>query len=288
MTIEKKQVRSVLMGGIGNQLFQYSYGCLMAEKYAGNISLDLRGLPTRGQQKDSSILDLEIEYLAKKTAAKTLTYFWKIWILRSLKSSPSPLSDFFLGVSRDPEVSTNKQRDFSVADFFTDKTAIRHFRGALPLRLSYLPSRSLLSEYAAVSMESTVTIHHRLGDAVKLKKTRGLLGSEYFKKSLMRVSEVAPVDKIRVYSDQPDLSRVLLGEWLSDYEISWAPLGFSAAEVLTSLARARHLVLSNSTMSWWAAAGGIHKSVVAPSSWTVFGSKDLNLEGWMLCDPNWS
>lgn len=277
------------MGGIGNQLFQYSFGCMIAEKYGGNVCLDLRGLPSRGQQKDSSILDLKIDYLSTKNGNKALNYFWKIWILRSLRSSPSPLSDCLLQVSRQKPLSTSRNKDFSVADFFIDKSAIEHFQGQLPLSLSYVASQGLQTEYTAVAEENTVTIHHRLGDSVRLKESRGQLGSEYFKYAMFQISEsTGSVGKIHVYSDEPKLSKRLLSDWLGKYELSWAPLGFTAAEVLTSMARAKHLVLSNSTMSWWAGAGGIHETVVAPTAWDVAGSNHLNLENWKLSEPDWT
>lgn len=289
MTAKRRRIRSVLMGGIGNQLFQHSFGCMVAEKYGGDVALDLRGLPSRGQQKDSSILDLKIKYLSTKTGNKALNYFWKFLILRSLRQSPSPLSDYLLGISRDLGASAGRDKDFSVANYFSNPKAIEYFQGELPLSLSDEPSTSLQSEYAAVSEENTVTIHHRLGDSVRLKESRGLLGSNYFKNAILRISEsTGSIGKIRVYSDEPDLSKKLLSGWLGEYELSWAPLEFSAAEVLTSLARAKHLVLSNSTMSWWAAAGGIHETVVAPTAWDVSGSNHLNLGHWKLSDPDWT
>lgn len=289
MLSKRKQIRSVLMGGIGNQLFQYSFGCMIAEKYGRSISLDLRGLPSKGQQKNSSILDLKVRYQSKIGGNPLLNYAWKIFILRALRSTPSPFSDFLLRVSKDPETSVAKNLNFSVAEYFADRRAIEYFKGEIPLSLSYEPSKRVQAEFKEVSRESTVAIHHRLGDSVKLRGSRGLLGPNYFKKALHQVSESTDsISKIRVYSDDPDLSKELLKDWLDEYELSWAPESFSAAEVLTSMARARHLVLSNSTMSWWAAAGGLHDTVVAPTAWDVSGSNHLNLGHWKLCDPDWT
>lgn len=288
MNVKNSQIRSVLMGGIGNQLFQYSFGCMIANKYGCDVSLDLRGLPTRGQQKGSSILELQIKYRSAKKGNRAVNYFWKLLILRSIRSSPTPFSDFFLGVSSDIEFSINKLRDFSVANLFLSTTAIEHFQGELPLSLSAEPSNALNTEYSLVSDGDTVAIHHRLGDSVRLRESRGLLGPEYFRNAISRVKETGSVGRIRVYSDEPDYSKKLLSSWLSEYQISWASPGFSAAEVLTAMARARHLVLSNSTMSWWAAAGGIHETVVAPTAWNVSGSNHLNLGHWKLSDPDWT
>lgn len=284
--VKNKEIRAVLMGGIGNQLFQYAYACKVALECGGKVALDKRGLPTRGQQRGSSILDLDIAYTSLKEGNKVANYLWKFLILRSLRTQRSPLSDLLLDVSGNP---FPKNRSFSVANYFATSEAIQYYKGSVPLSLSSTPSSRLLLEYDIVSKTDTVVVHHRLGDSVRLKDTRGQLGCHYFRDSLDQIAGLGKrVKKVRVYSDEVVLSRTLLSSWLPDYDLSWAPVDFSAAEVITALARAENLVLSNSTMSWWAAAAGLHQTVVSPSQWDLTGTNHLNLPNWMHSQPDWT
>ena len=283
------EIKAVLMGGIGNQLFQYSHAYSIAQRLDASLYLDLRGVPSRGQQKGSMITDLQIPYAGKVEGNKVLNYLWKIPMLRSLSSSPSPVSDFVLGVNREPFSKISIRRRVSVASFSIESGALGVFPGNLPLELSRGPSEDLLDEYQLAGSEGTVVVHHRLGDSLKLKNSRGQLGEAYFAKAMSKIIESGvEINRVRVYSDDTHLSKVLLSQWLSGFELSWIELDLTAAELLTALARARHLVLSNSTMSWWAGAGGTHETVVAPSEWDKSGSSNLNLTNWLTSEPDWT
>lgn len=149
------------------------------------------------------------------------------------------------------------------------------------------PSIPLIDDYSIVESKHVLTIHHRLGDTLRLRDTRGLLGPQFFRDAIEKATITAKTIKhIHVHTDSPVLSRKLLEDCLPGISKSYGSIELSAANVLTSLARARHLVLSKSTMSWWAAAGGAHDTVVSPSEWDFSGSNRLNPETWKLSDPD--
>lgn len=276
------------MGGIGNQLFQFSFACMVAQQYGGRVALDLRGIPSRGQQKQSNIADLDVVFSSVKRGLNPFNYFWKIFILRSLSQNPSRLSDCVLGVKQRNEFALYSEKSHSVADFFEETQALDYFQGILPLQLRQVRDQ-VQDEYERVVAPNTITLHHRLGDSLSLKQSRGQLGRSYFRSAIHSIEQVtAKPPRIYIYTDDTQHSKRIMRDWLSDYELSWGPDDLSAAEVLTSLARARHLVMSNSTMSWWAGAGGSHENVIAPSEWTRQGDKHLCLDGWKRIEPDWN
>lgn len=289
MSSSDRQIYALLAGGIGNQLFQYSYACKMAETHGGQISLDLRALPSKGQQKGSSITELDIYFQSTRIGTTIFKNFWKFAILQAVRGRPSPFSDILLGVRRDGSPAPKKRKDFSSASYAEDSKAIESFTGTIPLSLNMSPDENLRREYNIVMQPHTVTIHHRLGDSLTLKNTRGQLGQEYFQGAISEIRKKNPdISHVHVYSDDPVHSQNLLRNWLGGLHLTWAPEEFSAAEVISSLARAKYLVLSNSTMSWWAAAAGEHLAVVAPLEWDVSGNNELNIDKWILVGPDWN
>lgn len=261
----------------------------MAQIYGGQISLDLRALPSRGQQKGSTITELDIDFKSTRLGTTFLNILWKFAILQTVREKPSPLLDVFLNVKRELSGTTEEGESFSSASYFENPTAIDFFTGTVPLSLNKSTDENLRQEYNVVMQPHTVTIHHRLGDSLALKNTRGQLGQEYFQGAIGEIRKKNPdISRVHVYSDDPVHSQNLLRNWIGDLHVTWAPEEFSAAEVISSLARAKYLVLSNSTMSWWAGAAGEHLAVVAPLEWDVSGNNELNLDEWILVGPDWN
>ena len=283
----KPEVQAILFGGIGNQLFQFAYARKLALELGGFVSLDLRTLPSRGQQAGSSITDLDIEFLgAISSKSRVKSYIRKPFVLRSFRQQSTPFSDFLLRVDKNPLSSA--RRRIRVANYFQDKSAVEFYSGAKPISLRE-PKDLVQREYATVGSPGVVTVHHRLGDTLSLRESRGQLGEKFFQDSIELLrNELGDIRELYVYSDTPELSKELLERWLPDIRKTWAPDGLSAAHVLTALARAKHLILSNSTMSWWAAAAGEHENIITPSKWDRLGNDSLILDNWIKIYPDWA
>lgn len=282
------RIRVLLYGGIGNQLFQYAYGVKVSEGKPERVMVDMRGLPSRGQQKSATIEDLRIPIQTVFRGSPLGNYFWKLFLRKSFSLNKSPLSDRFLGISRGLQGETVQPKSIVIANYFIQTEAVRYIKDYSPLSLDTEPRAEVLEEYVRCASDQAIVIHHRLGDSLKIKNSRGQLGPDYFRAAVKNIRAYAPsAQHIRVHSDDPSLSRKILGSWLEEDSMSWASPDLSAAESLTSLARAKHLILSNSTMSWWAAAAGNHESVVTPSRWSILEDKPLNMPGWTEIEPNW-
>ena len=282
-------VRVLLFGGLGNQLFQYAHGCKVAEDTGAELQLDLRGLPSRGQQKGSDIRRLDIPYSNVKSGFTYLNPMWKLFLLKSYRRRPSPVSDYLLGVST-PNRKRGRASSASIlADYYHTPDALTHFKGALPLEFAAETPNEVSELENYVSSPNTITVHHRLGDTIGLKQTRGLLGPGYFKDSIRILeanTETSP--RVVIFTDDIKNSKSLLGTYLRGIDVSWLPPTLDAAEVLYLMSRASNLVLSNSTLSWWAGAAGTHDAVVAPSAWNRAGDNSLNLDNWLLSNPDWT
>ena len=287
---KQKSVRATLVGGIGNQLFIYSLAKTVAERINGELELDLRGIPLRGQQAKSSILDFDLPHDRVITPIRLSTIWQRPLSIRAFDTEKStPISDFIVGktpTESSGELDTTKAR-FVIAEWGqTTEIASTMKIGVAPKLSRETPS---FHWWGKLLKEPSIAIHHRLGDAVKLRSTRGQLGARYFAESLETIKAESDKDyKIAVFSDQIKESQALFDSWgLTNANFIWAPPTFTAAEVLTLISYADWQICSNSTLSFWSGHFSKAGNVIAPSEWEVGKYNHLVYEDWITVPPHW-
>lgn len=287
------EIRCSLVGGIGNQLSIYAYGKHIAERSNARLVLDLRGLPAFGQQKGSSIEELDIEYDGTIRAGIVASSIYKKSLFAFFRSSDSPFLRSLLGLpltEMHTELSgKEKSSRYRTVGYFTDpRHHDRIYQGA-GFSLVNRPSRIMLKLLNQVKDPQTLVIHQRLGDSLKLSGSRGVLGPNYFRKGIETMNNIADVNRVLVFSDDVDLAQknfLKTQEWSG--RASFVGNELTPAEVLVTLSRASNLIVSNSSLSWWAAYTSSSSNIVAPSEWTkedpcIF----LLSKDWTLVDPDW-
>lgn len=172
----------------------------------------------------------------------------------------------------------------------------QHFPAERDLLASFITQRVLSSPDLPAEAdpdESTVTVNVRRGDYYSVPKFRGNYGfdiASYVQVAMAGAAEQAPISSVAVVSDDPDWCRLKLG-WLADFgEVRFQDPGDGPWQNFVQLARARRLVLANSSFSYWAAYtsnvwhGDNHHLVWAP----IFHNRGINYgRAWQL-DPQWS
>lgn len=128
----------------------------------------------------------------------------------------------------------------------------------------------------------TLAVHVRGGDYRKSfnKRRIGLLPREYFSNAIELASEMQQIDQVVVFTDDVDYANYtvpntrLPTRLIGDQETS-------AAEALSLMSLCNGLVISNSTLSWWAAEWAVSgTSVYAPSPWYRGLTVDLLQDSW--------
>ena len=246
-----------LRGGLGNQLFQYWLGRLVAAEAHGGLRLDtaettlthdrvgvmalcLEGdtfcswRPTRGR---SPAVDLE--WLRQRVA----------WSARFGQTPLGTLGDILDYRADGPP------RDVTVDGFFTSfkvPDAARSRGHSLTLK-----PRNPTAWFQAMSQSAArlrpVMVHVRRGD-YSAHPHWGLLDRPYYRDALQSVGFKGD-HPVWVFSDEPQTAlRVLEGAVApKDVHVIQPPEGRSpAAESLLLMAQGSSLVTANSTMSWWA------------------------------------
>lgn len=129
-------------------------------------------------------------------------------------------------------------------------------------------------------IERPIVVHMRLGDYLKFDKF-GVLGTNYYERSLDRIYEMRKTQKnnIWVFSDDTELAR---NKFPKKYEedVCWIENeGSSPAQVLDLMRHGTDFVLANSSFSWWSAMLAYKPNiVVAPSKWFLAMEDPLHLK----------
>ena len=173
-------------------------------------------------------------------------------------------------------------------EVFFDKSKVKNWK--IESTLIAKAKESLLK--LVPQHKKTVAIHWRQGDYkdfVVFGEKDPSLPVEYFNNAIEEIKKTVKDPFFVLFSDEPETVAEKLKLETSEYAVS-----HQSAEVdLLMISLCDHLILSNSTMSWWAGfwAQGPGKIIIAPKYWMGWKSKKYFPEAIepsfvTLLDPN--
>lgn len=146
---------------------------------------------------------------------------------------------------------------------------------------SFLKIKSRLA-----SEEPWIGVHVRRGDYTKIPQM-GITENYYYHRALEFVQNLTGVEAVRVFSDDITAASELPSlRGNSDVEFISLEPGSTPLENLLCLASAHHLIMANSSFSWWAAWLNERPSriVTYPRPWVDFraiNDRDLPFPTWI-------
>jgi hypothetical protein len=287
-----------LFGGLGNQLFQYTFMVARfgLNRFQINVSL---GYPRLIEEKLPDLFSFSIEEANVHSQAFVV-----------MKRS---LFRFFLKVSSHGSTSFKAKIIFRLLDFvnllysrlhegwglllladgigyFNDAKPLPNYRFVIGCFHSYIWNEKLLpsqkqriahlretpewlqSFQSRFNPEQCGVVHIRRGDYVKIPNL-GYLTLDYFQEEMRCFLSKGIVSEFLLFSDDPDYVRKMLAEDLIPMSTVFESNQDDAAAILVAMSFGRFFILSNSTYSWWAANLTQHDSplVVAPKFWYADG-----------------
>jgi len=119
--------------------------------------------------------------------------------------------------------------------------------------------------------QRSVAIHVRRGDYVKDPLFRGICGETYFSNALAALPEARSLYRYFVFSDDPEWCRSRLLPLLGGAEATFVDwnTGTESFRDMQLMGCCRHMILANSSFSWWGAYLNRHTDpvVIAPEKW---------------------
>jgi len=269
-----------LIGGLGNQLFQYAAGRRLASIHNAELKLDVSGFKTYKLHAYSlnhfhitalEASDVEIEALKDpepRSLVGKITERFKQYGLASrnphyIKEPKSGLDTTILNLPDNVHLDGYWQSE----KYFKDIEAV--IRREYTLRYP-LTEKSQEVAKKIKKIESAVAIHVRRADYINSSNQQiyETLGSCYYKKALEIITEKISSPSFFIFSDDIIWAR-------ENFKLNFPTtfMDFNGVgrnyEDLHLMSLCKHQIIANSSFSWWGAwlNENKNKTVIAPEFW---------------------
>jgi hypothetical protein len=292
-------VRIELSGGIGNQLFQYSFGKFLARGNEIELTFVVAPTGSRETSHKSKLKDFhfgdKVEISNRSQIAglfsridRYLSYHvckYNVlvkWCFQSYTQT---------GVGFDENI-LKPQRFRRVRGYFQSYLYPESIRSELISEFELVaPSEAFLSFASEAKVVRPIVVHVRRGDYAQLSTSVGILGVDYYFNGIKALSNSNLHKQVWIFSDD-DKSSFSLATQLEELGLKDFRIGFELtdSETLKLLSLGSGIVIANSTFSWWAAfLGNYENNVVAPQEWYkgLPDPKELIPKEWKVIDSSW-
>lgn len=284
-------IKVKVIGGLGNQLFQYATGRAVAEKLGTTLIIDISAF------QSYNIHPLRLNKFKCRGVFSPKTKFFdkllKVNIIRRVSLLLGLLNNYYYekGLAYNENV-------FSIN---TESTLVGHFQSEkyfLSIRNELLSELLLIKDLSgpekrvecSIKNTNSIAIHIRRGDYISNQSANiihGTCDNTYFNKAISFLENNAVLnDSSCLYVFSDDIS------WCRDnlkfnYKCVFVEGRADKPEVdMYLMSLCQHQIISNSTFSWWGAwlNKNENKTVIAPANWfksDKHDSRDIIPETWI-------
>lgn len=270
-------ITTILSGGLGNQMFQYAAGKVLAERLNTKLKLDVSSFSTyvssTPREFELSIFNIHEEPLQSfKCKFLLKTNKWRKW-LKGLYNYMEVFTDSYaIKYSSKFSEITNKNTvlygHFQNPKYFQNKENIIHqiftFRDAL-----HGQNASLADE---IKRNNSISIHIRRGDYITNKSASGNFVTcdvEYYDKAIEYTLKEHPDATFYVFSEEFDWIKENINFRNRPFHLIDWNKGINSYLDMQLMSLCKHNIIANSSFSWWGAYlnKNCDKTIIAPNKW---------------------
>lgn len=276
-----------IIGGLGNQMFQYALARSLAARQGEEPFLDVTGFDSYKLHSYGLNQLRVVERLATaKMLARSPFRNWRpSFIFRRLHAKPRyrvVSESSFAFDERVPRL----RGDLYLDGYWQSEKYFAEIRDVLlrEFQPKEIGAKALGYKEAILAADNPVSVHVRRGDYVSNPRTNQVHGTcspDYYRQAVAAVSEKAPRPHFFIFSDDSAWVKqnIVLGETVTYVEDN------KNFEDLHLMSLCHHNVIANSSFSWWGAWLNDHadKIIVAPKKWFAnenMDTRDLIPETW--------
>jgi hypothetical protein len=288
-----------LQGGLGNQMFQYAFGKVIAHKNNVPLFVDTSFFGQELANTDKRSLELETfpAIQTREASSKLVSSFFQNtrWDNRLRKILGFKARKVIREKNfRFDEACQQSEPPLLLDGYFQSE---RYFHSQRPLILETFcfpdlshdaPNAALLQQIRGTE---SVSVHVRRGDYVKFAVTNSFHGTcspAYYQRAIDLVRRKVPEARFFFFSDEPDwVKENLAGPDLNASVIS-INTGKDSWKDMGLMSFCKHNIIANSSFSWWGAwlNRNEDKIVVGPEKWfrstdPFYDTRDLLPEEWI-------
>ncbi len=276
-----------LIGGLGNQLFQYSLGRRLALKNKTGLRLDI--FDFKNYENRSFLLD---NFNIRESLATKLEIM-RLKFMSSFGSKPyyEKSAIYEKSLSFDPNI-LHAPANCYLKGYWQSERYFKDIDDVIrsEITLKNPPSPEYLKISQDIHNSNSVSLHIRRSDYLsgKNKNIFAECSPDYYNKAIDEISKKVGNIKLYLFSDDIDWVKNNLqlsypSEFVSDKKLP-------VYEELMLMSSCKHNVIANSSFSWWGAwlNNNSQKIVIAPEKWFLgpeinprFQSSDIVPSSWL-------
>lgn len=277
-----------IVGGLGNQMFQYAAAKYLAVKHNVPVGLDITSLS--GERKESHFrrkfkLDKFNTDFEEMSLKKIRKYVWVTgnkyidnYILRRFKL-------FEKNIWRDNgsiKDFNELPKDIYLAGYFGSLDYFNDIYKILKKEFVLKDKNSIENLLEDIRKTNSISIHVRRGDLLKLKDGY-VLPADYYKKAVEKIKRSVKTPKYYIFSDDIKWCKENFN-WIDDKVFVD---GNDVTQDFELMKNCKHNILANSTLSWWVGYlnSGKNSIIIAPKHfgiWKKDSQKNLILKKWVV------
>jgi len=288
-----------LIGGLGNQMFQYAAGRSLSLYHGVPLKLDVSWFETQTLRRYGlHVFRIREDFASPEDIARVqgitrgrlpgLAWRMRHKILPSAHCREPYFKERQLFVF-DPSIARTPRDVYLLGSWQTEKYFVdtqdiirREFT------VKYQQDHQSREIAENITATQSVSIHVRRGDYVSNPRTNRVHGTcslDYYRRCVAWVAERITYPHFFIFSDDPSWASANLR---LDYPTTFVPHNdvSRAYDDLRLMSVCKHDIIANSSFSWWGAwlNSNPHKMVLAPRKWFNEGSfdtRDLLPDDWI-------
>ena len=282
-----------IIGGLGNQMFQYAFYKYLSLHKKSNLQLDLSSFndyelhngyeleKVFGIREEIASVDEIDRYKSKYPLLFKIEN--KLFSKNNIFGPKHFKENNFL---INDKIFNKNINDFYVEGYFQTDKYIREIESEI--RDLYRFSTELTDKEETLLENNCVSIHIRGGDYLTNEKDRKLFGdictSDYYKKAIQYMKENVKDPSFLIFTNDVDYSQEILDN--EQFKIIDWNKGENSFRDMYLMSLCKHNIIANSSFSWWGAWLNTNNSkiVIAPDKW--FNDTSINQED--IIPGNWS
>jgi len=283
-----------IIGGLGNQMFQFAFGYAVSKESNSKIKLEVSGFNSYNQRhyaldlfnvKENSELKPKYDFLINKINSKHNSLLSKVSskllreLLRFTKFYFQERERFVF----DQNVFNIKTNTFFYGYWQNEKYFKKYRKELLEIfKLKGIHSQTKEYQQKIIKSES-VSLHIRRGDY--LNSIHGTCDMKYYKQAVTEILKINKKANFFIFSD--DISWVKNNlDFIDHKTLVLLESDIPDHEEMYLMSQCKHNIIANSSFSWWGAwlNQNSDKKVIAPKKWfnsSTLDTKDLIPASWV-------
>ena len=280
-----------LAGGLGNQLFCYSFGYAVSRKTRSELILDT-SMQDNGIARELELLNFNVDYSDRisyvyKTSLVDRVFFNKVRKIKSIgiktriyqEKEPTKFEPEAFKISTDTYFKGNWQTEKYFSEYRNELLKI-----LVPKHERTQSVKGLVNEMQKCN---SVAVHIRRGDYLKIGCQ---LSMDFYDKAILKFQELNQRRNtvFYIFSDDIDFAKQYFGKYENKIELHY-PQYESENKTLDDLflmSHCKHMIMANSSFSWWAAWLNQNKNKIVICPELGMWSGEFYTEEWdkIICD----